>query len=160
MDNTKKQLDTFRQLVDKGATEVYYGIDAYTIPLQKRIEVAQSPIKQIINGEMVADYHKVTDDLVNRVIASRVDKGLSIKNLIRQADSNLEIEKSNPDTLKETRLLPEGFELEGIFTVFGDYVSFISMEMDQSVGIIVNNKIIAGMFHNIFDTVWEASKPF
>lgn len=160
MDNTKKQIDTFRQLVDLGTTEVYYGIDAYIIPLQKRIEVAQSPIKQIINGEMVAQYHKLTNDLVNRVIASRVDKGLSIKNLIRQTDSNLEIEKSNPDTLKETRLLPEGFELEGIFTVFGNYISFISMEMEQSVGIIVNNKIIADMFHNIFDTVWEASKPF
>lgn len=143
----------------KDKVEIFYGIDGYTKPLVKRIEMGESPIKQIINGKTVAQFHKKTDYLVNQIISQRVEKGIAIKNLIRQKDKDLAIELTDKKTLKETRLLPKGFELEGIYTIFGDYCALTSMDDKEPWGLIIKDKNMSKMLESIFDTVWNASKP-
>ncbi|MCA9382147.1 hypothetical protein KC660_01940 [Candidatus Dojkabacteria bacterium] len=144
-----------QQKQTRNQIEVYKGIEGYTLPLIKRIIVGKSPIRQIINGQLVADYHKNTDPLINEFISKRVENGISMKNLIRQEDKDLSIEISNPETLKQTRLLPKGFLVNGIIATFGDYTAITSLDKKKTVGIIVNDSTITEMFNSIFESLWE-----
>lgn len=139
--------------------EIYYGLEGYTNPLVKRIEAGQNPLKQIINGEAVSKFHKRTNDLVKNMISKRVEKGIEIKNLIRQEDKKLEIELTNPQTLKETRLLPKSFETQAMISIFGNSVGITSLNEKEPFGLIINDEIIAQTFNSMFDTIWNASQP-
>jgi len=140
--------------------EIYYGLDAYTKPLIRRIEASKSPIKQFINGKSAAVFHKMTGDLVNQIISQRVEKDLVLKNLIRQEDQDLQIELSNPKTLKETRLLPQAFnDLNVVFAIFGNSVALSSFDKTNQLGVIITNSTIAKAFEMIFDAIWERSTP-
>ncbi len=138
--------------------QIFTGLNGYSKPLLKRIEANISPIKQIINGVSVADFHKRTDNLVNQVIAQRAQKGLAIQNLIRQKDQHLTIEISNPAVLKQTRLLPASIDPNVMFAVFGDYVTLTSLDTDP-LGLIIHNPTIAQAMHQIFDHLWSLSTP-
>ena len=140
--------------------EIYYGLDGYTKPLIRRIEADKSPIKHFVNGKSAAVFHKMTGYLVNQIISQRVEKGLEIKNLIRQEDQDLQIELSNPKTLKETRLLPKGFKnMNVVFAVFGNTVALSSFDKTNQLGVIITNSTIAKAFGMIFDAIWEHSTP-
>lgn len=144
----------------KQQVEVFLGLDGYTKPLLRRIESSKSPIRQFVNGTKVAGFHQKTDFLVRQIISQRVSKGLELKNLIRQEDQHLQIELTDPKTLKETRLLPERFkDLKVMFAVFGDTVTLTSLDEKNPLGVIVNNASIAKAFEIIFDTIWELSTP-
>ena len=138
--------------------QIFTGLNGYSKPLLKRIEANISPIKQIINGVSVADFHKRTDNLVNQIIAQRAQKGLAIQNLIRQADRHLTIEMSNPAVLKQTRLLPPNIDPNVMFAVFGDYVTLTSLDANP-LGLIIHNPTIAQAMHQIFDHLWSLSTP-
>lgn len=148
------------EILKSKQVEVYSELDGYTIPLLRRIEASQTPIRQFINGEMVAAFHQMTDGLVHQIISTRVTKGLEMRNLIREQDQHLEIELSNPQTLKETRLLPKDFEgLNVMFAVFGDIVTLTSLDEEKPLGLIITNSTIASAFKMIFDSIWERSTP-
>lgn len=153
-------LDQIIEIAKKGTNNVEYyeGIEAYTIPLVTRIVVAKSPIRQIINGKVVAKFHKKTGSLINEFISRRSEYGIEMKNLIRQEDKNLAIEISNSETLKETRLLPAGFKTDGIIATFGTYTTITSLNDEKPLGIIINDKEITETFNSIFDTLWEKGK--
>jgi hypothetical protein len=83
-----------------------------------------------------------------------------MKNLIRQEDQDLQIELSNPKTLKETRLLPKGFKnMNVVFAIFGNTVALSSFDKTDQLGVIITNSTIAKAFEMIFDTIWERSTP-
>lgn len=153
-------LDQIIEIAKKGTNNVEYyeGIEAYAIPLIKRIIIAKSPIRQIINGKVVAKFHKKTGSLINKFISRRSQYGISMRNLIRQEDQDLDIEISNPNTLKETRLLPEDFKTKSIIATFGTYTTITSLNHEKPLGIIINDKEIAETFNSIFDTLWEKGK--
>lgn len=157
--NIDDKIASLKKLSEEGRFEIYYGMDGYTIPLTRRIELAKSPIKQIVNGKAVAEFHKMTNDLVKSIIAKRAEKGLEFKNLIKFEDKDLAIEISNPATLKETRFLPKGFETNSMIAIFGETVTITSLEVGKAFGIIITDPMIASVFDSMFDSIWNISTP-
>lgn len=139
--------------------QIYYGLDGYTIPLLKRISSGEKLVKQIVNGHRVADFHKKTNMLVRDIISTRAQKGIKIKNLILNNDVDLDIELTNPETLKESRALPASFDHNLMLAIIGDTLTITSLNVDNCVGIVINNKDIAQSFDSIFENLWNISKP-
>lgn len=137
--------------------QVLHGIDAYTLPLLLRIEQKPKVVKQIINQETVALFHGLTGPLVKDVIAKRVELGISMKNLLTYRNPVNEIEKSNPATLKETRMLPASFEFDLILAIFDDYVAVTKLNTEDCFGYILKDAVVAKSFEMIFDSLWEMS---
>jgi hypothetical protein len=153
--NLNEQIEIFKGMGDSSRVEVYTGFDGWYKAIQKRTDVLQSPIKQIINAQMVAKFHAKSSQSIRDIIGQRVAKGLAIKNLIMFEDKELEVEKSNPATLKETRYMPEGFYFGGIIAVFGDYVTITSLNEDDCVGVIIHDTFIAKSFDAMFEGLWK-----
>ena len=135
--------------------EVFEGLDAYIAAVTKRIEVAVSPIRQIINGDVVAKFHAKTDYLVHEIIKQRVEKEIWIKNFIRLEDSNKEIEVSNKTQLKETKILPKNFKNTAMVASFGEYLSMTNMDEKDTFGVIIKDKLLVENWNSMFDAMWE-----
>jgi hypothetical protein len=103
---------------------------------------------------MAAKYHAMVNGRIHEIIAQRALKGLEIKNLITFKDKDLEIEKSNASTLKETRYMPADFEFRGMTAIFGDYVTITNLNEDDNFGVIVHDALIARSFESMFDALW------
>jgi sugar-specific transcriptional regulator TrmB len=116
-------------------------------------------IKQMVNGKSVAAFHKLTNMMVNNVIATRVEKGISLKNLIHSNDFDLEIEYSNPEKLKESRILPSNIDHNLMLSVIDNVVTITVLNPEDCLGIVIKNKEIAKSFESIFDQLWLNSKP-
>lgn len=155
-----EEVELVRKVGLESPVQVFHGLEAYIVPLVRRIIEESSPIKQIINGVDVARFHEYSDRLVDEFISKRAEMGLEFKNLIRQEDKHLEIERSNPKALKETRLLPDGFKTHSYISVFGSVVTVTSLEDDNPLGVIIKNGNIAETFHSMFDSIWDISEKY
>lgn len=138
--------------------KLFSGIEAYLKIVNERTNGQHKEIKQIINGKQVARFHELTKDFIEGKINDRVSAGISMKNLITDGDRDLEIEKSNAKTLKETRVLPKSVEINNIITVFGDKVTISNLDPDNCFGIIIEDKKTAETFSSMFDELWERSE--
>lgn len=150
--------DLYSYLLNSSGSMTYSGLDAYVKPMLLRFEAKPKVIKQIINAERVAQFHDKTDKFVNKVISSRVEEGIAIKNLIRPEDKKYEIELSDADTLKETKLLPEDFVINSMFAVFDDYVTMTNLDLDNTFGVIVKDSAIAELMNSFFDGLWSVGE--
>ncbi len=140
-----------------GSVKVYRGLAGYVVPIVNRVNPNNRYIKQIINGREVAKLHQATDNLVKDLIAKRVEYGIGIKNLVCYEDRELEIEKSNPSTLKETRFLKEGISHNTMVTFLSDSVSITKLDVNDCVGIIIEDMAIVEMFNTFFDMLWDGA---
>ncbi|MBI2356677.1 hypothetical protein HYV12_01290 [Candidatus Dojkabacteria bacterium] len=153
--------ERLRNMVEKlpeGSFTFYDGMHGYTIPLLLRIQSGEKHIKQIINGHKVAKFHKKTDMMVREVISTRVEKGISIQNLICSSDSDLEIERSNPKTLKQARIMPEGYDAEVMFAIFGDTVTYTSLDSEHPWGVVIKDPSVVAMANQVYDMIWNLSR--
>jgi hypothetical protein len=138
--------------------QILHGIDAYTLPLLLRIEQKPKVVKQLINQDLVPQFHALTGQLVKDSIAKRVELGISIKNLLTYSEPVKEIERTNPATLKESRMLPETFKFNLIVAVFNDYVAVTKLDADNCIGYVIKDQVIADSFEAMFDVLWAQSK--
>lgn len=150
--------DLYSYLLKGNSASFYSGLDGYTKPMLLRIETKPKVVKQIINAEQVAKFHKKTDTFVNKEISKRVENKTAIKNLIRPVDTKFKIELSDSKTLKETRLLPGDFEIDTMFAVFNDFVTLTNLDEDENFGVIVQDKKIAELSHSFFDNLWKQAE--
>lgn len=146
--------EMIRNLETREDVQILRGIEAYELPLLLRAEAKPAVVKQIINQELVANFHKVTGDLVKSAIAKRVEHGIAIKNLLTYADPVREIEKTNPDTLKESRMMPVSFRFDIILAVFRDFVAVTKLDAADCKGYVVRDELIAKSFESVFNVLW------
>lgn len=137
--------------------QILRGIEAFTLPLLLRIESKPSLVRQIINQDKVPLFHAATGSLVHSVISKRAEYGIAMKNLLTYADPVKEIEKSNPATLKESRMLPKDVRFDLVMAIFGDYVAVTKLDIDDCVGYIVKDRSFAASFEAMFDLLWQGS---
>ncbi len=135
--------------------QVLHGLDAYTMPMMLRIQQRPKLIKQLINQEKVPFFHNLTGQLVKDLIAKRVEFGIGIKNLLTYCEPVKDIEKTNPATLKETRMLPESFHFDLILSVFNDIVTVTKLDTENCIGYIIKDAVIAQSFDALFEMLWE-----
>lgn len=145
-------------LETNGRVSVYYGLEGYVKSMQLRVQDGIKEIRQIVNGEKVVKFHKASDYLVKEVIGTRVQKGIVLKNLISKGDDVLAIEKSNPATLKEARLLPDNIVSENMIAIFEDIVTITSLDLENTYTVIIKDFNTAKTFSEVFDVIWKISK--
>lgn len=138
--------------------QVLTGIEAYELPLMLRIEERPKVLKQLINQDKVPAFHDLTGTLVRDIISKRVEYGISMKNLLTFADPVKEIERSNPTTLKESRMLPKSFKFDLIMAIFADYVAITKLDAGDCFGYVVKDVVMARSFEAVFDVLWGQGK--
>jgi hypothetical protein len=138
--------------------QVLYGMEAYSVPLQLRIESRPKLVKQLINQDKVPQFHAATGELVQSIISKRVEYGIAMKNLLTYADPVKEIEKSNPATLKETRMLPKEFMVDLILVTFNDYVVITKLIPDDCFAVVIKDAVVAASFDAVFESLWGLGK--
>jgi DNA-binding protein len=161
--NTNKYTEDLNKIIGADSSwDIYSGLDGYVMSLLVRMNSGSKEVKQMINGHAVAQYHQATDMWVKEIIQKRVELGMRIKNLVCFDDRDLEIEKSNKDTLKESRLLNVEESHSSLVAVFGDYVTILDLTEDisKSSAVIIKNKSVATAVELLFDAKWKDSKVF
>lgn len=137
----------------------YTGIEAYIELANARTNFKNTTIRQLINGELVKDFHKRTG-MVRKIINNRVENNNPIKNLIRFADRDIAIEKTDAKTLKEARILPEGVEVTDMVASFGDTLTSLKLDISLPQGYILSNaQDVVNTFNTMFDLLWNTSTP-
>lgn len=150
--------DLSKYLSGNRNVQVFEGLDGYVYPMLLRISSRPKTIKQIVNAELVAKFHKRTNDFVRKFIARRAELGIHFKNLIRQEDVRFPIELTDPSVLKETKTLPKGFDLDSVVAVFGDTVTFTRLDEKDCFGLVLTDSVIARTIESLFDTLWDLGK--
>jgi len=145
-------------LTKNSKAKILYGIEAYSVPLQLRIESRPTMVKQLINQDKVPQFHEATGKFVHDIIGKRVEYGIAMKNLITYADPIKEIEKSNPTTLKETRMLPKEFNIDLILVTFNDYVVITKLDMQDCFAVVIKDQTVANSFDTVFESLWTLGK--
>lgn len=138
--------------------QVLKGLEAYELPLMLRVEERPKVVKQLINQEKVPAFHQFTGSMVKEIIAKRVEYGISMKNLLTYADPVKEIERSNPATLKESRMLSKLFKFDLIMAIFSDYVAVTKLDTDGCFGYVIKDAVMARSFEAVFDVLWGQGK--
>lgn len=93
----------------------------------------------------------------------RILKGIHMKALMRKEDIYgypfLEsVEKTDPEMLKEVRLLPDTFVIEAGFQTYNNKVSFMREYQGNFLGVIIEDKFITNLVNNMFDFIFEQSE--
>ncbi len=161
--NTDKYTQQVNEIISSGSSwNIYSGLDGYVVAMLVRMNSGEKLVKQMINGQAVVKYHQATDMWVKDIIKQRVGLGMSIKNLVCYEDRNLEIEKSDKITLKESRFLNENETHQSLVAVFGDYVTILKLTEDisESKAVIIKNNSVASAVELLFDEKWRVSKAF
>jgi hypothetical protein len=138
--------------------QVFHGIDGYVAPILLRLECKNKVVKQMINAEEVAKFHALTSEFIKKQISTRAQRGITIKNLIREDDTKFPIELSDKATLKETRVLPKDFEINSIIAIFDDYVTLTNLDTENCMGIIVKDALIAKTVESMYDNLWNSGR--
>lgn len=110
-------------------------------------------------------YTRYLDSFIKR----RLEKNIKVKYLAKYSKNKPWSRHMNPDPsfLKEIRLIPEEFENNNGFKIYGDYAEILSFstsnidgDLDDVLVITIKDKIIVKLLKDIFDFIWNRSEIY
>ena len=69
-----------------------------------------------------------------------------------------DLKKKDKEDLRELRFLPDNFKLNTIMHIYSNKVTILTLNKEQLIGIIIENKEIAQMQKSIFEMMWGLCK--
>lgn len=133
------------------------GVEGWSLALQLRVTLRPSLVKQIINQDLIPQFHRAQTGYVQGIIAQRVQLGIAMQNLITYGEVK-EIERSNQATLKQTKMLPQGFVFKSMIAVFGGIVTITSLEsVTDTSTVLIKEEVMAESIEAFFDSMWQQS---
>ncbi|MDP2587765.1 MAG: helix-turn-helix domain-containing protein [bacterium] len=90
-------------------------------------------------------------------IKRRVAKGIRIRTLLLPSKEVEELKRTNRQELRETRLLTRVKPFSSSFQLFANRV--IIWQPKAPLAILIEDQYVVTMLRNIFDAMWEQSKP-
>jgi len=132
------------------------------------IYIGTAGLKTIYDG-MLAEgkdiYHIMNYDeysklfqlfFIKNFIKKRVDKGIWFRAIVNHI-KDVDIEKSDPTTLREIRNLQELENSKATIFFYGDKCGFFTFE-ETPMGVIIKNKMLAQSFKVVFEMMWKNGK--
>jgi hypothetical protein len=94
----------------------------------------------------------------DNLIAQRKKAGCFAHLLVDTSDESEYYHRTNPEMLKEVRVVPDDFKITAGMNIFGNKVAIHNTKTVDVVGIIIDDATIASLCMSFFDFVWKRSK--
>ncbi len=172
----ESQANSIKQLIDqlKKATQderntfilVEKGLGAVQQSMNRTLDAALKADK-VIREKYRLDYPYFLDKehvaFVNAFAQKRIQKGVSIRQLINFADKTVfaPIMKISQKLLKEIRLVPKELDDYHALRIGGDNVTIISFDKNKDyIVITINDPFVASLMKSMFDFIWNKSEVY
>lgn len=151
-----KRHDLYRQ----HNIQIYEGIEGYRLWNDERLKDGVSLIREYGRNDFLEQFFapEEVEPYMQAYIKRRVSKNIPIRIL---ADANAPVperDRSNENTLKESRAVPMPEGLDSFMSVFGDKVGFYSKQADEYFGIIIDDRMLSIMLCAFFDSLWSQGR--
>jgi sugar-specific transcriptional regulator TrmB len=134
---------------------VLEGKDAFFAIMEKRLEVGESPIREMDNTMLLQEVQEAYIQYIPDYIERRKKRKLFLKSIRPYKDHKRRTVKLIPGSFKDIRVLPKGIKIDAFLTTFGDYTAIHNLKGKRILGIIIKDPAITGVVNTMFDLVWE-----
>ncbi|MFA6072626.1 MAG: helix-turn-helix domain-containing protein [Candidatus Woesearchaeota archaeon] len=73
-------------------------------------------------------------------------------------DTDAIMKKAKKHSLVEGKVLPKGYDSNGVVNIFGNKVAIVLWKEKYPTGFVIDNKDIADAFRKWYDLIWKSSK--
>ncbi len=119
-------------------------------------EIHKQQIKeiQIIQGGKETE-EIVGEDIMMELVQKRIERG--IRNRALKMKSSIKTLAEDEAELRETRILPPGFNFKTSLIIYRDNATIISSQ-EEDFGFTIRSQELAQFFKAFFETLWKISK--
>jgi len=117
---------------------------------------AKEEIYSYIDNEAVDKYLPKEN---KRYVAERVRRGIRKKIISPDTAHTREIAAHFAEELLEARVLPIEKSLQTVMQIYDDTVSYLTINDERMIGVIIEDRFIARMHRTTFEYLWSVAKP-
>lgn len=156
--------DYAKTMYTKRNIQIIEGSDGFEKWMAARLEAKSGTfIREISSNKHQESFikdRKKFKDMSLRFPVERISKKIGMKALMTKNDIEefnhlYSVEKTDPEMLKEVRLLPDSFKIEAGFQTYNNKVSFMREYQGDFLGIIIEDKFIVSLMNSMFDLIFE-----
>lgn len=111
----------------------------------------------ILSLTPVKDTLILLDDDFQEFIERRYAHYLQVQLLTQKSTETVALKKRDAQELRQTRFLPDDFDIKNANFIYGDKVAIISLNKKLPTGIIMEDKDIADTQRTLFQFMWDQS---
>ena len=139
---------------EKPHLELYQGRDGLKTILDDIIKTKPREICTISSAKIL----DVLTFYFPHWIERRIEAGIFARVLQQKVQPIQEMKLRDKTHLREIRFLPPSFKINTHTQIYGSKLAILSLQMEELVGVIIENKWIAQTQQSFFDFLWNSSK--
>lgn len=172
LSNKKELLSHFissiKEKTDKRSTivTVEKGMKSIIKRMNESLKCKERLIRECFRHHEFSNNPEYIKYITEEYAPKRVKKGIYLREFQAKIDRNITIEKfgkliTKPKQhLKEQRLMPKNFSDRNSFRIWDDTTIIISYDIKNDFVILtIKDKYIAGLLKDLYDYIWDNSKP-
>jgi len=132
---------------------IFEGKEGITSMLGEIYRTSAKEIQVIQGGKDTVEI--VGEDTLDKLIQKRIKRG--VKNRAIKKREMVKTKEEDKAELRETRILPQGFNFKTSLVIYGDSVAIISSK-EEDFGFTIYSKELVHFFKAFFEMLWKASK--
>jgi sugar-specific transcriptional regulator TrmB len=139
---------------------IFQGENAYHRWNLARLAPETTIIREIAERELIEPIIGLSDyePYMNDYITQRVARKIPIKVLISANSATDQIDITSATMLKERRVLPEGFAIKAMVSMWGKSIGFVSQQNGQLLAMIIHDQFVNHIVTSMFDLIWDSSR--
>jgi len=137
----------------KPTVRLFNGIEGINIILDDIIETKHNILSLSSAGDRLRLYSDDFKDYIER----RCKRHLKIRLLTNRSPESERLRKDDVKELRQTRFLPDEYELKNRSFIYEDKIAIISLNKKLLVGTIIEDKDIAETQSKLFEIAWKIS---
>lgn len=138
----------------KPAIKFYNGADGVKQILQDIIETKH----HILSLTSLEDALLLLGEDFKDFIKQRYSRHLRVRFLTKRHPETVELKKRDAEELRQTRFLPENFELKNANFIYGNRIAIFSLNKKMPMGIIIEDQDIIRTQISLFELAWNSAK--
>ncbi len=139
---------------------IFQGDDAYYRWMMARLSPETTIIREIAERELVEPIigSSIYEAYMNDYIQKRVARKIPIKVLISTSSVTDAIDITSTKMLKERRVLPQGFEIKSVVSMWGNSIGFVSQQNGKLLAVVIHDQWVNHIVTSMFDLIWATSR--
>lgn len=150
------ELTNLRESRQTDSVFMYEGEEGLKKVMKDALEYCKLHRIKVMYTAAIPEFENRTPRFINSWVKEREGMGIFVRMLKPKS------EKMHPgymtNSLRETRQLPEGFDLPGIINLYGNRVDLFSMKNDKLNAVVIESETYTALLRNFFNLIWEGAK--
>ena len=105
----------------------------------------------------VADSDKLLGEDISEYIEQRQKHHLRVRLITDRSKEARELQARDEKELRETRFVPAKYNFKSVNFIFGNKIALISLTAEHPIGLVLEDKALAGTFRMYFDLLWYSA---